>query len=106
MINFTTPTITLIVKGVDITAADIYVTLEQMQTTLTKTGAELETEAEENNTVIRMTLTQEESASFEYSSGAAVQVNWITADGTRGATGIKTIGVLRNLLDEVIDYGH
>ena len=110
MINYTTPTITLIVEGVDLTGKDIYATFEQGCQKLTKKGSDIEitTEVvqERTDTVLTMTLTQEESAAFDFNRNASVQVNWISAGGVRGATEIKGIGVMRNLLDEVINYGY
>ena len=105
MIKYTTPTISLIVEGVDITAHDIYVTLEQGANELVKKGSDLIVSTEEDGTQIVFTLTQEESASFDYNNRAAVQVNWITSTGVRSATEIKSIGVMKNLLDKVISYG-
>lgn len=105
MIKYTTPTISLIVEGVDITAHDIYVTLEQGTTELIKTGSDLTVSTDDGDTSIIFTLTQEESASFDYNNRAAVQVNWITSQGVRSATEIKSIGITKNLLDKVISYG-
>ena len=39
--RFTTPPISLLVKGVDITAADVYVTIEQGGVEINLTGADL-----------------------------------------------------------------
>lgn len=105
MIKYTTPTISLVVEGVDITSHDIYVTLEQGTTELIKTGSDLIVSTDEGDTSIIFTLTQEESAMFDYNNRAAVQVNWITSQGVRSATEIKSIGVMKNLLDKVISYG-
>lgn len=105
MINYTTPTISLIVEDVDITAHDIYVTLVQGTNELIKTGSDLIVSTDDGDTSIIFTLTQEESASFDYNNRAAVQVNWITSSGVRSATEIKSIGVMRNLLDKVVNYG-
>lgn len=106
MINYTTPTITLTVEGVDISAFDVFVTLEQGKTELTKSGADLtittETVQQITNTIISFTLSQLESAKFDYSRYVNVQVNWIN-NGTRNATEIETIEVMRNLLDRVIE---
>ena len=41
MINYTTPTISLTVEGVDLSGMDVYVSLEQGQKELTKTGGDL-----------------------------------------------------------------
>lgn len=110
MIKYTTPTITLVVEGVDLTGKDIYATLEQGCRELTKKGSDMtvttEQVGERTDTVMTMMLTQEESASFDFNRNASVQVNWITAGGVRGATEIKKIDVMRNLLDEVIEYGY
>lgn len=110
MINYTTPTIQLTVEGVDITSDDIYVTLEQGSTELTKKGNDLTTQTvthgQVTDTEITFMLTQTESASFDFSRSVSLQVNWITSGGVRSATDIKTIPVMRNLLDEVLEYGN
>lgn len=110
MINYTTPIISLVVEGVDITEKDVYVTLEQGRIELTKTGSDLIMEAEQvqqqTNTNITFTLTQTESALFNYNRNVSIQVNWISSAGVRDATEIKTVDVMRNLLDEVIEYGN
>ncbi len=109
MINYTTPSITLEVEAVDLTDNDVYVTLNQGNYKMTKKGTDLvistETHEQITDTVITFVLTQEESASFVYDKSVAIQVNWINASGVRDATEIKTVGVMRNLLDEVIAYG-
>ena len=110
MINFTTPTITLIVEGIDISNLDVYVTIQQGCYEMTKRGPDLVVTPVQNDNVtdtsIVFTLSQEESASFMFNHSAAIQVNWISQQGVRGATEIKGIPVLRNLLDEVISYGN
>jgi len=109
MINYTTPTITLTVEGVDLSSTDVYVTLEQGSHELNKSGAALtvttETHDQITDTNITFTLSQLESASFRFNMAVSVQVNWIDAAGTRLATEIKTVPVMRNLLDRVINYG-
>ena len=109
MINYTTPSISLVVESVDLTGNDVYVTLEQGSHELTKTGSDLiittDTHGQQTDTEIVFTLSQTESASFNINKSVSVQVNWINASGVRDATEIKTIGVMRNLLDEVIEYG-
>lgn len=109
MINYTTPTITLVVEGVDLTGKDIYATLEQGCRQLTKKGSEMtvttETVGQRTDTVLTMVLSQEESASFDFNRNVYIQVNWIASNGVRAATEIKAILVMKNLLDEVISYG-
>ena len=109
MIKYTTPTISLTVEGIDLTGQDVYVSLEQGSTELTKSGNDLsistETEDQTTNTNISLVLSQEESAGFKYNQPVNVQVNWISQQGVRAATEIKSIPVMKNLLDEVIEYG-
>lgn len=106
MINYTTPTITLTVEGVDLTGQDVYVSLEQKPAELTKTGSDLtittETHEQVTDTVIELTLTQEESAMFKPNNQVWLQVNWISQTGRRAATEIKSFPALVNLLDEVL----
>jgi hypothetical protein len=105
MINYTTPVIKLMVEGIDLTGYDVYVTLEQGQKELTKSGTDLIIQAvtvgQNTDTEIDFSLTQEESGSFDFNRTVSIQVNWISS-GVRSATDIKTIPVMRNLLDEVI----
>jgi len=108
MINYTTPTITLKVEDVDISSGfDVYATLEQGKHKLTKTGNDLtlttETVQQHTHTIITFELSQTESGSFDYARYVDVQVNWLDGNDKRGATEIKTIEVMRNLLNEVIE---
>ena len=107
MIRYTTPTIQLTVEGADLTDNDVYVTLQQGNVKLTKSGEDLtvttETVLQQTNSIILFTLSQEESASFKMNSNVQVQVNWISASGVRAATEIANIGAFANLLDEVIE---
>lgn len=105
MIQFTTPTITLKVKGIDISQTDAYVTIKQNTLELTKTGADLSISTETiqgvTNTLIAFTLTQEETAAFAQDRTAKIQVNWYS-NGIRLATEKKAVIFSENLLDEVI----
>ncbi len=105
MINYTTPTISLTVEGVDLSGMDTYVSLEQGQKELTKTGDDLIIEPVESDTSIVFTLSQTESAFFDFGKSVSVQVNWVSSSNVRDATEIKTFPVMRNLLDKVIEYG-
>lgn len=108
MIKYTTPTITLRIKGQDITSNQAYVTLEQANTKLTKPYTDLNitivTVGQRTDTKIEFILTQEESSAFDDNSSIKVQVNWISQTGIRGATRSKKISAIENLLDEVIEY--
>ena len=105
MIRYTTPTITLVVEGVELNSEDIYVTLKQGALEMTKSGDDLDISVDEDTT-IQFSLSQEESAEFKENLSVAVQVNWIASNGTRAATSIQNISVFKNLLDEVIEYGN
>lgn len=107
MINYTTPSITLEVEDVDLTAQDVYVTIVQGSIELTKSGQALTIsyDSETEVSTIVFTLSQAESAQFAFSRSAQLQVNFINASGVRDATNIAQIDVLKNLLDEEITYG-
>lgn len=106
MINYTTPTISLTVEGVDLTGQEIYVSMEQGSVELTKTDADLTVSYADDNTEISFTLSQTESAMFRINRSVEIQVNWISESGVRAATQIATIPVMRNLLAEVVEYGN
>lgn len=99
--RFTTPPMGLLVKGVDITGKDVYVTIEQGTTELTISGASLSMTATDAGTEIVFSLTQEQAGSLKARDRALVQVNWMDG-GSRFATVIVHVSVLENLLDEVI----
>lgn len=108
MYQYTTPSIELLVKGVDISAHHIYATVEQKDISVTKSGNDLNVEvvptADGSDTKISFELTQIESGKFNFNSWAEVQVNWITSASKRKATDVKKIPVMKNLLDEVVRY--
>lgn len=110
IINYTTPTIPLVVEGIDLTQnLDVYVTLEQGRYELTKQGNDLtitaETHDQVTDTSIAFRLTQDESSKFNFKGAVRIQVNWINQSGIRDATEIETVDVMENLLDKVINYG-
>ena len=100
MRRFTTPTLTITVEGVDLTAQEVMVTFQQRSRTLT---VEQPTMAlVDGDTVISVPLTQLQTGGFAEGS-AEVQVNWLDGNGHRDATTIGAIQVERNLLDEVVE---
>lgn len=105
MRRFTTPTITLLVEGVDLTEMDVRVTFKQGRRKLTiqHPTVEIVTIEQTEYTKVTVTLTQEQTGYFA-DSPCKVQVNWIAADGSRDATEIKATPNWPNLLDEVVDY--
>lgn len=106
MIRFTTPTLPMTVP-VDLTGADVRVTIKQSQRVMQKSGAEVASayNSETGKTELSVTLTQEETGMLLADRHVSVQVNWIWPNGAREATSIKKIIVTENLLSEVIRYG-
>ena len=106
MVRYTTPQLTLTIndENVNLLKANyIFVTFDQNSTTLTKTGEDLEIEGDRT---IKLSLTQEESKLFS-TGPVKVQINWIETDLNGGiqrfATGIKTLNMTPNLLEEVVE---
>lgn len=99
--RFTTPPITVLVKGQDITTYDVYLTLKQLDTEITLSGASLSMTATDDDTEITFSLTQEQAGQFSPKLPASIQVNWMDG-GLRYATEMVKVRVFENLLDEVI----
>lgn len=111
--RYTTPPISLLVKGEDITSAtEIHVTIKQGMNEIDLTGNDITAAVSGDDTQITFSLTQQQSGSLGIAAGirgyanfanayADVQVNWI-AGGVRYATEIVRVKVYDNLLDEVI----
>ena len=97
----TTPTYTLTLNGsIDLgLAAGVYVTFRQAGRTLTKTGDDLTI----NGNVISVYLVQSETLGFSEREKTELQVNWVYADGSRGASKIVPIRFGPNLIPEVIE---
>lgn len=106
MRRYTTPTIPMTVP-VDLTGAEIHVTIKQGARKLEKTGSDVTVvyDSESGKTELSVSLTQEETGLFVAEKKVYVQVNWIFQNGIRDATNIKQISVSENLISEVIDYG-
>lgn len=105
MRRFTTPTLPMTVP-VDLTGAEIHVTIKQGARKIQKTWADVVSvyDSESGKTEVSVSLSQEETGAFLAEKKAYVQVNWIFSDGTRDATNIKQIDVSENLIAEVIRY--
>lgn len=102
MIQFTTPAVTLTLKGVTFDGTEkVWVSIRQKESEIDITDATVDTSGE--HPVITFTLTQEQTAGLALGA-ALIQVNWVTSEDERGATDIATVNVTRNLLDEVKHY--
>lgn len=102
IIQYTSPSIPFVVD-IDLTDAQILVTFEQGDITLTKRASDVV--VTEGTTSFIIDLEQAETAEFNIQKPVEVQINWIYINGKRGATEPRMFPVLKNLLDEVISYG-
>lgn len=101
MVRATTPTIicTFDSELIDLsTVYNIYVTIAQGYTKITKTGEDLELE----NNSVGVYLTQAETLKFK-PGDLSIQVNWTYPDGGRGASVIAQRRISDNLLNEVVE---
>lgn len=101
MIQWTTPTHTHTVKGIDLTGYDVYVSYKQGR-------REIDVKADEvafdgNDTTITVSLTQPQTGQFREGS-VSVQVNWVTADQKRDAVKVKSVEVDENLMAREVSY--
>lgn len=99
MRRYTTPTVTVTVEGVDLTAQDVLVTFSQRGNRLTVEGPSMA--LQDGDTVISVPLSQLQTGGF-FEGSAEVQVNWLDGYGHRDATTVGAIQVERNLLAEVV----
>lgn len=102
MIQYTTPTNRHIVKGIDLTGCDVWVSYEQGKVELDIKATDVTFDGED--TTLSVTLTQEQTSSFKVGN-IKYQVNWLYPDGRRDATTQKATTMEPNLLNRVVDYG-
>ena len=102
MRQYTTPTIQLLVKGVDLTAADdVWVTFADRTRAIILTLDSPTVAASGDDTQVSVTLTQAQTAQFIANTLSDVQVNWMD-DSARYATDIASVNVYENLLKEIL----
>lgn len=102
MIRYTTPTDELTVKGVDLTGYEVWASYRQRSHKLDVQADSVTYDG--TDTTILVPLTQEQTGAF-CAGQVSIQVNWLTPEGKRDATTIKTVEVGANLLDRVMEYG-
>lgn len=97
----TTPTLPLILpEGYDISEASyVYVSLQSETAKVIKSG---ESVTVTEGRYISVAFTQEDTLAFPNNTTAKIQVNWVYADGTRGATLPATIVMGEQLLRSVL----
>ena len=103
MIRYTTPTDELKVKGVDLSGYEVWASYRQRGRKLDVNATDVTFDG--TDTTILVQLTQEQTGAF-CAGSVSIQVNWLTPDGYRDATTIKTVEVGANLLDRVMEYGN
>ena len=104
MIRYTTPTVQLLIKDVDITRADeVYASFGQGTSTLvTKLVAKSKRSMTPTGTLLKIDMAQDETAAFSRLSECKVQVNWSTGQ-KRYATSVAKMAVTDNLLGNKLD---
>lgn len=102
MIRYTTPTDVLVVKGLDLSSFDVWVSYQQKTRELDVKASSVTFDG--TDSTVEVNLTQEQTGLFKKGS-IQVQVNWISQDGNRDATFASEEMVVDNLLEKVIDYG-
>lgn len=97
----TTPVFNLTVKGVNFNdAKNIYVTIAQNSTKLTKSGPDVSVFTKDN--LLQISLTQEETLLFNMHYGAKIQVRIVMKNGSVVASNIEHVSVLETLSEEVL----
>lgn len=102
MIRYTTPTVELVIEGVDLTGLTVLATLGQKRQRLTIESEQVTYDG--TDTTVIVTLTQEQLGRFA-EGDAEMQVNWIWPSGKRGATLKAPVSIYGNLLERVVAYG-
>lgn len=95
MIRFTTPTHEHIVKGIDLSGCEVWVSYEQG---LSEVNAKATVEFDGTDSTVTVSLTQKQTARF-HEGAVQVQINWLYPNGKRDATGKKELQMLDNLLE-------
>lgn len=109
MYQGTTPTIPFTIKGIDLTQARVYITLldlkKQETQTFDSSGEKVTVSysAENDETTIQLTLTQEETLAISEGQITA-QARWILANNKAGASDKASLTVHDVIYKEVITY--
>lgn len=104
MIRYTTPSLTMTVKDVDLTGEHVWVTIADRGLAVKVTVENPTVVLSGDDSVITVNLTQAQTALFPAGIKVFAQVNYMTALGARHATSINEIEVTQNLLDVELSY--
>lgn len=99
----TTPTVRMIVEGVDLTGAAVYAYIGHGNVMYRLTGNGLTVTFDGTDTIVETVLTQAQTLSLKAGT-ARVQVRWVDEFGHAGATDIADVDVNPILKNEVISY--
>lgn len=103
--RYTTPEVAVTVPAPDgVDGARVLVTLSQGCRRLTVESTDVTYDAESGSAEVKVSLTQEQTATFRSGRTLKAQVNWVTQDGKRVASATQEAFVAENLLDERVDY--
>lgn len=105
MIQWTTPTLRLTVRGADLTGTDVYATIKQGgREPIEGEVTSVTYDENEDATVVLADFTQLQTGKIRHGD-ATVQLNFVTAEGKRLATAEKRVEVGDNHIKEVLSYG-
>lgn len=102
-IRGTTPDYVLLIPDRDLTTKTVYVTFMQGWHQITKCTGDIGISYDGNNSLIEVSLSQEETLSFKVGA-VSVQVKFIGEDGYVEGTEKKNIAMSPTLLERVITY--
>ena len=103
MRRYTTPTITITVRGETFADSTIYVTLRQGSTLITKTNDDIIKTVDGENSTLYVLYSQEETGSLAKGT-AQIQIRWINSNGIADATRVKLVQIDPVLMEGVIFY--
>lgn len=105
MIQWTSPTLRLTVRGADLSGADVHATIRQGgRDPIEGEVTSVAYDEAEGATVVLADFTQAQTGRL-HRGEATVQLNFVTAEGRRLATAEKRVEVGGNHIREVLAYG-
>ncbi len=101
MIQWTTPTHTHTVSGIDLTGFDVWVSYKQGRNELSVLASDVTYDG--SKTSVTVELTQRQTGAFKADT-VKVQINWVTPDGKRDAVKVKSVECDENLMAKEVNY--
>lgn len=100
-----TPSVTLIIPGIDLTDATVRVAVSQGSALMVKTGSQVTVAYDSTTEKTTLTVPYSQQDTLSFTPGRAqVQVRWIFSDGSADGTNIKSVMITPVLEDGVIEY--